>query len=126
MTTSLIRESNFESELYSVPSKVLVVIDRPWKSIGPEERTLLQKILAAIQLNINGVIVVQENQLNITLISPGQRVISFGWNPEKLPLFEQQAFGAGWIVFSESLDQLNQRDESKKRLWQGLKKLFTA
>ena len=123
---SLLRESIFDSELYTASSEVVIIIDRRWKEIGSDERILLQKILAAIQLNINGVRIVQEHQLDRNLISKSQRLISFGWNPENKTLYEQQPFGDGQIVCSESLDLLIKNDDAKKRLWQGLKKLFAA
>lgn len=123
---AIFRESIFQEDLYKLPPRILVVIDRPWREISMAERELLQKILSAIRLTTDGVQILSGTQLDTGIISCAKSIISFGWNPEGKSLFEPSTLHETPSIYSHSLSQLLSDDEAKKKLWQGLKRLFLA
>lgn len=115
----------YTEEVYAIAPKTVVLIDRPWSELPEEERLLLEKILNAVRLSINAVSIRFLDPKSGTSDLPAARFISFG-APEGVPHYELTSWCDTPTVHAESLDQLSKNDQSKKLLWQALKKLFSS
>jgi DNA polymerase III psi subunit. len=125
MTASL-HEAIFTEELFLIPPKVTVVIDRPWSKVIQEERILLEKILGALKLSTDKVRILNLELTSDFNFDTSEKIIAFGKPYSGGPFYEVIALGTIPMVTSESLDKLITNDEAKKQLWQALKRLFSA
>ncbi len=117
----------FSEEIFLIPAKVTVVIDRPWKLVSSEEKILLEKILGALKLSVDKVSVLNVALTDLELPSDKvEKIISFGVPFSGAPHYEVSSLGPIPMVISDSLDKLLTNDESKKMLWQALKRLFSG
>jgi len=103
-----------------------------------ENRTLLEKILTAIKLDIDKdvtIIPIKENEsINISKVINGatKKVLSFGLGPKKLGL--NASFAANYLYPTESffvmltygLGKLELDKEKKKALWMALQGAFVS
>jgi DNA polymerase III psi subunit len=115
----------FTEELFSVSPPVTVIIDRPWETISPPERALLEKILAAIKQTLVSISIKYQGTLDLTLlVAKPCHVIYFGKPVKGIPLYESVEANGVRIVTSEGLPELSVNEEARKKLWQALKKQF--
>lgn len=100
------------------------------------ERTLLQKILAAIKLSEDDVFIASINNIlpaSFTsfiqahgfekLLFFGVQPKQLGWHLEVMPYFRTY-FMEKEMLFAEPLSVLNTDDSAKKKLWQELQQIF--
>ena len=55
MTQSHPLRNLYSEELYNLPTKVLVVVSKPWSEIQEDEKTLLGKILGSVKRSLSSV-----------------------------------------------------------------------
>lgn len=120
-----VNEYIFSEEVYRLAAKPVVVVNKPWTEISPEESSLLSKILNAIKHSLDSVNIVYQSQLDVTQFSfRPETVICFGSGTKGLALYEPIDANQVSIVLSESLTELLKNDASRKLLWQALKQQF--
>ena len=120
-----VNEYIFTEEVYQLTAKPVVVLNKPWREVSPEESSLLSKILAAIKHSLDSVNMVYQSQLDITQFSfKPDAVICFGSGAKGLALYEPIEANQVSIVLSESLTDLLKSEASRKLLWQALKRQF--
>jgi DNA polymerase III psi subunit len=118
-------ESTFQEELYSIPSKPVVVIPTPWKSISDAEKALLEKILGAVKLSINHVKLVHTAQLDVLKWqNKPSHVLAFGLEMTGFSLYEPFEVQDIKLIIAPTLSALENDKEGKQKLWAGLKKVF--
>ena len=123
---SILFESIFSEQLFSVAVAPTIVINQPWEKISHEERNLLSKILGAIRLSLDSVSIKHQPTLDLSAwIEKPKHLIYFGEPVKGLQPYEVVEANGVSIVISESLSSLLQNDPSRKKLWQALKKQFS-
>jgi hypothetical protein len=115
----------YTEELYSLPSRVIVLIPVSWETLPEEHVVLLGKILGSVKLSLSGVQVLCREKVDLSdlkVFNPSA-VISFGTalNPKTELYTTSQAEGLR-IIQSEALGLLD--DAKKKSLWNALKTTF--
>ncbi len=120
-----VNEYIFTEDIYQLPPKPVVIIDKPWMEISQEEITLLSKILGAINHSLDSVTIVSQSSLDLSNLSyTPKAAICFSSAPKGLSLYDPLEAEQVSIVISEPLSSLISSDSSKKQLWQALKKQF--
>ncbi len=123
---SVLFESIFSEQLFSVAVAPTIVINQPWEKIGNEERNLLSKILGAIGRSLDSVSIKHQSTLDLSVwVEKPKHLIYFGDPVKGLQPYEVVEANGVSIVISESLSTLLQNDPSRKKLWQALKKQFS-
>jgi DNA polymerase III psi subunit len=123
---SILFESIYTEQLFSVAIPPSIIITLPWEKIGSEERNLLSKILGALRLSLDSVSV--KHQITLDLSNWAQKpkhLIYFGDQVKGLQQYEVIEANGVSIVTSESLSDLLKNDSSRKKLWQALKQQFS-
>ena len=124
---SVLFESIFSEQLYTIGQPPVVLVTQPWNSITTEERTLLSKILAALKLSLDSVSIKNQPSLDLSQwIQKPRHLIYFGEAVKALPQYEVVEANGVSIVISESLKDLLSNESSRKKLWQALKKQFAV
>jgi hypothetical protein len=125
VSQSSVLENLYTEELYQVPSKVIVVVPKPWKEITEDERMVLSKMLVAVKLSMAHVHVVSRAQFAIEDFHafPPQKVLAFGsaFNASS-KLYEHLSVNGTSVILADALEQLD--DTKKKSLWQALRQMF--
>ncbi len=127
MTSKHPLESLYTEELYSIRSKVLVIISKPWSEIRDEEVALLGKILNAVKLSLAAVQVVTRTEFSLEDFKLYQPtcIISFGAHlKDSTKMYEALTVDGTPIVVAHELNQL--QDTRKKNLWLTLKQVFST
>jgi hypothetical protein len=126
MNSSTILENLYQEEIYGLPARTLILIDRDWTEISNEEKVLLYKILGSVRLSAAAVQILHRDDLSINDLMPlnVKRIISFGVrvNPVQKQ-YEHVPMDGLDIILSDSLSSLD--DARKKNLWLALKQMFT-
>jgi DNA polymerase III psi subunit len=118
-------ETTYPEELYLLRSKVTVVIPVAWSEVKEEERILLSKILNAVKQSLDSVLIRQQSKLDLSAwAEKSERVICFS-PAEGLPKFEVLPAQGTSVIVSLPLPELITNDEAKKKLWAGLKQMFS-
>jgi len=118
-------ESTYPEELYLIKPKVTVVIPVPWTEVKEAEKTLLSKILGAVKQSLDSVTIKQQSLLDLSLWGEKhERVLCFS-PAEGLPKFEVLPTQGTSVIVSLPLPELLTNDEAKKKLWAGLKMMFS-
>jgi len=130
---SLVFESLYTEDLYRLPSKIHVVITRPWNELMEAEKEQLTKIAEALrqrinpQLSLDAFQIVYSPSLDLSSwIEKPKRLIYFGPAIKGLNYFELIETGLTKMVLSESLADLITNEASRQKLWVALKQLFSA
>jgi hypothetical protein len=114
-----------EDELYSIPSRTMILLDREWTAYAEEEKNLLLKILASVKLSFASVQILHINGLSVNDLLPfnPSKVISFGVPVSPVQkMYEYIPVDEVHIIVADSLGLL---DESrKKNLWLALRQMF--
>lgn len=120
-------------EILDVPevnNKKVVVISKP---IEAQSEQFLQKILAAVQLDLNkDVLLTQQPVLykQLDVAAPVQSTVVFGYTPVELSLhidvkpYQIIQFKQKRLLFVHELNQIAADIDKKKMLWQQLQILF--
>jgi hypothetical protein len=117
----------YPEETYQVPLPVTVLIDTPWSELPEELQVLLNKILQAVGQSMASVRILQQATADVsTLVEKPQRVIAFVPPAKGVPLYETVEAGGCKMLFSDPLEKLAGDDASKRKLWNGLKSMFSA
>jgi hypothetical protein len=125
MSESSAFESLYQEELYLIPSRTLVLIDRPWSEINEDEKALLYKILGSVKLSPAAVQILYkaDTTINDLLTLSPARVICFGVAVSPVQkTYEYVPLDGTHIIVSDSLSRLD--DQKKKSLWVGLRQMF--
>jgi DNA polymerase III psi subunit len=119
-------QSIFTEELFSVKESTTIVINESWETISEEEKKLLSRILNAIKLSLDAVIIKSQATLNLSdWVHKPTHLIFFGDPVKGLAQYEVLVASGVTIVTSASLKQLAQDEPLRKKLWQALKKQFS-
>lgn len=119
-------------------SKIFIAVMGSDKDIiSGDERTLLQKILAAVKLSEEDVFIAALNATepiafnNFISLNKFEKLFFFGitpaqlgWHIEMLP-YQKMRFMEKDILFVESLDVIKTNEQSKKKLWAQLQTIFS-
>ena len=123
---SIVFDTIFAEQIFSIESPPTIVLNQSWEKIGNDERILLSKILGAIRQSLDSVTIKHQETLDLSGWSKRpERVIYFGNSIKGLTQYEVIEADGVSIVTSESLKDLQQKDDAKKKLWQALKKQFS-
>ncbi len=123
---SILFESIYSEQLFSVTIPPTVIVSQPWEKITIDERTLLSKILGALRLSLDSVSVKHQTTLDLSSwIQKPKHVIYFGDPVKGLQQYEVIEANGVSIVTSESLTDLLKNDASRKKLWLALKQQFS-
>ena len=123
---SILFESIYREQLFSVSMPPTVIVNQPWEKITSEERTLLSKILGALRLSLDSVLVKHHTTLDLShWIQKPKHLIYFGDPVKGIKQYEVIEANGVSIVTSESLSDLQKNDASRKKLWQALKQQFS-
>jgi hypothetical protein len=118
-------EHLYQEELYMIPPRTVVVIDRPWNEITDEDRTLLAKILGSVKLGLANVQIISGTQFlmnEIAAMEP-ERLIAFGASVKDVSrLYELTTTSGIPVICADSLPALD--DGRKKNLWLALRQMF--
>jgi DNA polymerase III psi subunit len=97
----------------------------PWAEVKDEEKILLSKILSAVKQSLDSVVIIQQPKLDLSVFSEKpQRVLCFS-PAEGLPKFEALPAHGASVIISLQLAELLLNDEAKKKLWAGLRVMFS-
>jgi DNA polymerase III psi subunit len=103
------------------------VLSKPWKDIEADERILLQKILSAVGLSLEAVIIKYQPVFNLAeWPSKPLRALYFGPFAKGLPQNEVIVLEESSVIVSSQLSELQADAGGKQKLWQALKSLFNA
>jgi DNA polymerase III psi subunit len=117
-------ESTYQEEVYLIHPQVVVVIPVEWAAVKEDEKVLLSKILSAVKLSLDSVVIWQQPHLDLsTWAEKPKKVLCFS-AAEGLPKFEVLPAQGTLVLASLPLQELLKDDEAKKKLWAGLKQLF--
>ncbi len=120
-----ILESTYHEDLYLIQSRVTVVIPVAWTEVKEQEKALLSKILNAVKQSLDSVVIRTQPQFDLSgWIEKPQRVLCFS-PAEGLPKFEVLPAQSTSVIVSLPLPELLTNDEAKKKLWAGLKVMFS-
>ena len=123
----LILDSLYPEGLFTISPSPTIILDQPWETFTSAEKTLLEKILAAIKLSPNSITIRYQDSLDLsTWVEKPQRVIYFGKQIKGIPLYEAVEANGVSIVASESLRSISISDDARKKLWQALKKQLSV
>src|SRR5689334_4792261 len=122
---SQLAASVFTEELYRIDKKTFVVTTEPWDAVAESEKLLLQKILQAVGLSLEAVVITHQPALDVSVIqSRAARIIYFGAAVSGVNPFEPTTIDGVPAIVSLPLNQLQTDAASKQKLWTGLKGLF--
>jgi DNA polymerase III psi subunit len=120
-------DSIYQEGLFAISPPPTIILDQPWVTITPVEKTLLEKILTAIRQSLNSITIQYQDSLDLSVwVEKPQRVIYFGKSVKGIPLYETVKANGVTIVASESLKDLSINEEARKKLWLALKKQFSV
>lgn len=115
----------FEEDLYSFSAPMLVVLARAWETYSDDERSLLEKILTSVKIDINAVHIIVEQDLKLEalrLFAPARVLIFGAETDEALAPYQDTAVHGFRVIRADDLHELN--DERKKNLWLALRQMF--
>jgi hypothetical protein len=118
-------EHLYQEELYLIPPRTIVVIDKPWNEVTNDDRTLLIKILGSVKLGLSNVQIVSGKQFSMDELGAMEpaRLIVFGASVKELTrLYEFTTMSGIPVICADSLPALD--DARKKNLWIALRQMF--
>jgi len=115
----------FQEDLYQFTTPLVVVLKEAWETYSADERSLLQKILISVKVDIDAVHIVTEPVLNLEALRPfaPARVLIFGTRTEQeIAPYQDTAAHDFRVIRADDLHELN--EERKKNLWLALRQMF--
>ncbi|HEY9047616.1 MAG TPA: hypothetical protein VIN08_17035 [Ohtaekwangia sp.] len=125
MSQSSAIESLYQEELYQLPSRVLIILSKPWETHSEDERTVLSKMLAAVRLNMGSVQIIIRNDFTIEDLLPlaPSKVLALGAQlKSSAKMYEHLTLNGVSVIAADSISNLD--DLKKKNLWIALKQMF--
>ncbi len=117
-------EATYSEDLYRIEPKVTVVIPVPWTEMKEQEQALLAKILAAVKLSLDAVVIRHQPRFDLSAwAEKPAKVLCFAQTDE-LPKFEVLRAQNTAVVVSFPLPELMTDDDAKKKLWGALRVMF--
>lgn len=118
--------TTYPEEIFQIKEKPIVVINETWEQLGSKERELLTKIISALKISIDSITVISQPALQITYFhNKTNKLIYFGELPVGVSHYEMLESGGLSFICSEDLSQLIDNEPARKKLWQGLRRLFS-
>jgi hypothetical protein len=118
--------NTYQEEIFQIRQKPIVVINVTWQQLGNKERDLLAKIISALKISIDSTTIDSQPTLQITSYhNKTNKLIYFGELPAGVLYYEMLESGDLSFICSESLTQLIDNEPARKKLWQGLRRLFS-
>ncbi len=117
-------ESLYQEDLYQIPSRTTVIINKDWSLLSEADQALLVKILGSVKLSLPAIQIQSLQEFTVdglAAFSP-TRIIAFGARSGSLKSYEHVQQNGVSIVLADSLDQLD--DVKKKNLWGALRQMF--
>lgn len=118
-------ETLYQEELYVLPPRTVVLLDRQWAEIDDEEKILLTRILGSVKLTPASVQILTTGNIDIpklTAFNPA-RVISFGPAVAGVTgMYQFNQINGIPVICADGLDRLD--DPRKKNLWIALRQMF--
>lgn len=114
----------YAEELYRIPAPVVVVVPVSWSQISEDERQLLNRILASVDLSLAAVHVIEAATFTLAdlqALSPSV-VLAFGADLPSLVKYEVIEKEGVSILLADAPAALD--DARKKKLWNALKIVF--
>jgi len=118
-------ETTFPEELYLLHPKVTVIVPVPWTEVKDEERILLSKILSAVKQSLDSVVVIHQPKLDLSVFAEKPKKVLCFSPAEGLPKFEVLPAQDTSVIVSLPLTELLTNDDAKKKLWAGLRVMFS-
>ena len=119
-------EATYPEDLYLIAPKVTVVLPVPWAEVKEEEKALLFKILTAVKLSLDAVVIRQQPKFDLsTWAEKPAKVLCFA-QADGLAKNELLVAGPTSVIVSLPLAELVKEDEAKKKLWGALKQMFSS
>ena len=118
-------ESIYQEEIYALPAKVIVVLDKGWEEVTADERKLLSKILESVKLTLSGVQIIVEKEFDLTSLQAyaPKSIITFGaQHKDGGKRYEVHSVNGTAVLQADALGALD--DQKKKSLWAALKQMF--
>lgn len=122
-----LQDAIFPEEVYSIPPKSVIALNKTWEATTIAEKTLLEKILSLAQVSINQVTIIALQKLDIMQwTTKPARVLAFGFDTPGLAKNEVIDVQDVKLVVSMDLRTLETADkETKQKLATSVKNLFT-
>ncbi|GAB3332719.1 hypothetical protein GCM10027429_12400 [Marivirga atlantica] len=117
---SPVAEVKEEAAAYEKPPRAIVLIHEILKV---EHKTLLEKILGAINISMDDVQLIQSHPEKFTSLSGTQLFLSFHPNYAPKGEYEINIINNIKVIYAHALAELDQNITYKKQLWGNLKKL---
>lgn len=111
----------------------LVIVNHEIADLSSSENVLMKKILEAVGLSLEKVLIISKPAININLIWRYlniSRCLMFGVNPKNLGLhidinnYLPTNFNNKILLLSPSIEALQKHPENKKLLWKALQAVF--
>lgn len=116
----------YTEELYSIPPLPTVIITKSWEEVKETEREQLVKILSALKLPIERVMIRFQPAFDLSRWNEKpEKLIYFGSLPAGIAYYEVIDVNGVSLVASESLEVLLADEPARKRLWGALRQLFS-
>jgi hypothetical protein len=118
-------ENLYQEDLYLLPQKTLVLLDRPWQAITEEQEALLTRILGSVKLSASGVQFFTTGNTTVSDLAPFNpaRIISFGPAITGVSgLYQFSEIDGIPVICADTIDRLD--DPRKKSLWVALRQMF--
>jgi hypothetical protein len=125
MSDTSVFENLYQEELYSIPPRTMILLNKSWDVVSEEEKNLLSKILGSVKLNAATVQIMTATDTSVTdlLNLNPSKVISFGVKVSPIQkMYENVPLDGISIIVSEPLQALD--DQKKKSLWVALRQMF--
>lgn len=118
-------ENLYQEELYVLPKRTLVLLDREWSALSEEEKVLLTRILGSVKLvpvSVQIYTTASVNVKDLAAFDPA-RIISFGPVIDGITgLYQFSEVDGVPVICADSLERLD--DPRKKSLWGALRQMF--
>lgn len=122
-TSTSLSDYILDTEVYSIPEPVTLILAAPWTSLPEADVQLVGKILTAVGQSLERVRIL--NHRDLTELPANTRVLLFGVPaPEGSNYYEVVTIKTTRCVYSDLPGNLD--DLRKKSLWGALKSLFSA
>ena len=118
-------ENLYQEDLYLLPQKTLVLLDRPWQAISEEQEALLTRILGSVKLSVTAVQFFTTGNTTVEDLAAFDpaRIISFGPAVDGVSgLYQFSEIAGVPVICADTIDRLD--DPRKKSLWVALRQMF--
>jgi hypothetical protein len=126
MSDTSVLESLFQEDLYLLPSRTLIILNKEWHAYSEADQLLLSKILGSVKLTLAGVQILTRTTFtanDVASFAPRQ-IIAFGAASGSVKRYESTQIEGVNVVLADPLNDLD--DMKKKSLWSALKQMFAV